>query len=111
MQASQQAIALMGEWRDVSAGEALQMLSTAFRSNPAVREFGVKKLSETASDDTLLEFMIQLVQCVRFDGSDGRGPLAGALCPVPARPTALSCHARPCCKLWELQCCCAGACR
>lgn len=77
MQASQQALALMEEWRDVSVGDALQMLAAAFRTNAAVRSFAVKVLRTTASDDKLLEFMIQLVQCVRFDGDDGRGPLAG----------------------------------
>jgi len=78
MQASQQAVALMCEWRDVSVGEALQMLSTSFRNNTAVRSFAVKVLRKTASDEMLLEVMIQLVQCVRFDGDDSRGPLAGA---------------------------------
>lgn len=78
MQAAQQAVALMDEWRDVSVGEALQMLSASFRTNGAVRAFGVKVLRKTASDEKLLEFIIQLVQCVRFDNDDGRGPLAGA---------------------------------
>lgn len=73
----------MEEWRDVSVGDALQMLAAAFRANSSVRAYAVKVLRTTASDDKLLDFMIQLVQCVRFDGDDGRGPLAGA---SPARP-------------------------
>jgi hypothetical protein len=74
---AEQAIAVMTEWHEPSVEEALQMLSGHFKF-VGVRQFAVGVLRSKAADDEIFDLMIQLVQCIRFDGANGEYPLAGS---------------------------------
>lgn len=76
MQAANQAIGLVNEWKGVSVEDALHMLSGAFK-NPGIRDAAVRVLKAKASDDKVYEVMNQLVLCVRHDVPTSSCPVSG----------------------------------
>eukprot|EP00019_Armaparvus_languidus_P001069 CAMPEP_0168606302 /NCGR_PEP_ID=MMETSP0420-20121227/16492_1 /TAXON_ID=498008 /ORGANISM="Pessonella sp." /LENGTH=695 /DNA_ID=CAMNT_0008645945 /DNA_START=408 /DNA_END=2493 /DNA_ORIENTATION=+ len=69
---TERALALMETWEPVDVADALQLLSNAF-PHPAVRRYAVARLGE-ASDDELNDYLLQLVQAMPVESSDGSVP-------------------------------------
>jgi phosphatidylinositol 3-kinase len=61
-----EALMLMNQWEPIDLEDALELLSGPFARFPGVRAFAVNRL-ETASDDDLTLFLMQLVQALRYD--------------------------------------------
>lgn len=57
---------MLKQWPYLSPSEALQLLDYKFQE-PAVRSFAVKKCLEKATDEELLEYLLQLVQALKYE--------------------------------------------
>ena len=64
-----QAIELMGQWEPIGVDDALEILSASF-TNPSVRAYAVSRL-ETADDEDLILYLLQLVQSLRYEADIG----------------------------------------
>ena len=73
---AQQVKELMAVWVDIGVDDALELLSKEF-TQPAVRAFGVACL-ERASDEDILNVLLQLVQAIRYEPERKRGAAAAA---------------------------------
>ncbi|KAJ2848282.1 Phosphatidylinositol (PI) 3-kinase [Coemansia brasiliensis] len=62
---AKQATALLAEWAEISIDDALELLSANF-TNAAVRSYAVSQLRK-ASDDELVQYLLQLVQAIKFE--------------------------------------------
>ncbi|KAJ5072467.1 phosphatidylinositol 3-kinase catalytic subunit type 3 [Anaeramoeba ignava] len=60
-----QAQELITEWVQIDTAEALELLSSSFQSK-IVRKIAVDRLRET-SDEEVLEYLLQLVQAIRYE--------------------------------------------
>ncbi|KAH9506932.1 Phosphatidylinositol 3-kinase catalytic subunit type 3 [Dermatophagoides farinae] len=63
---AEQAIELMNEWSPMDVDDALELLSPYF-THPAVRKYAVGRLKESASDEDLLLYLLQLVQALKYE--------------------------------------------
>ena len=63
---SDEALMLMEEWEHIDLEDALELLSSSFARYPGVRAFAVNRL-ESASDEEITIFLMQLVQALRYD--------------------------------------------
>ena len=92
------ALSIMEAWSAPEIEDALSLLGRDFAVCPAgVRDFAVRRLAASATFEELRLYLLQLVQTLRFDGSEGslvsEWPLAGFLvykaCKDPALATQL----------------------
>ncbi|CAB93847.1 Phosphatidylinositol 3-kinase vps34 [Schizosaccharomyces pombe] len=60
-----QALSLLDSWTEIDIDDALELLSPSF-VHPKVRAYAVSRL-ETASNEELLLYLLQLVQALRYD--------------------------------------------
>ncbi|CAD7699398.1 unnamed protein product [Ostreobium quekettii] len=67
-QEAREAAELMNQWAAIDIADALELLSPDFK-NPQVRAHAVAVL-QRADDDELLSYLLQLVQALRYEGSD-----------------------------------------
>jgi phosphatidylinositol 3-kinase len=63
---AEEALMLMTQWEPIDIEDALELLSQNFARFPGVRAFAVNRL-ESASDDEICLFLMQLVQALRYD--------------------------------------------
>lgn len=61
-----EALMLMEEWEHIELEDALELLTLSFARYSGVRAFAVSRL-ESASDEELAIFLMQLVQALRYD--------------------------------------------
>lgn len=54
---------------DAGPQDALELLSPDFAQNEEVREYAVRVL-ETATDDEIMSYLLQLVQALRYESRD-----------------------------------------
>ncbi|GIL50816.1 hypothetical protein Vafri_6947, partial [Volvox africanus] len=66
---AKQAAELMRQWAPISAADALELLSPDFRAE-VVREHAVKAL-QNHDPDELSQYLLQLVQALRYEAADG----------------------------------------
>lgn len=57
---------ILSEWNEITVEDALVLLSKFFAFNSIVRKYAVKILKKS-DDDTILDILLQLVQCIRYD--------------------------------------------
>ncbi|VAI27506.1 unnamed protein product [Triticum turgidum subsp. durum] len=68
IQEAKQAVELIGRWETIDVADALELLSSDFKSEE-VRAYAVSVL-ERADDEELQCYLLQLVQALRFERSD-----------------------------------------
>ncbi|EPY50324.1 phosphatidylinositol 3-kinase Pik3 [Schizosaccharomyces cryophilus OY26] len=66
-----QALSLLDSWTQIDIDDALELLSPSFK-NSTVRAYAVSRL-ETASNEELSLYLLQLVQALRYDIPTGAG--------------------------------------
>lgn len=67
---AQQAMSLLYEWSPPDAHDALELLGPEF-TNPEIRKYAVDRL-DSASDDELLLYLLQLVQALRYEAYENK---------------------------------------
>ena len=77
VQEVQEAIKLMESWARISTSDALPLLSPDF-TNAHVRAYAVKVIENEADDEELQDYLLQLVQALRYEVADP-SPLAAFL--------------------------------
>uniref|UniRef100_A0A6B2KYB6 phosphatidylinositol 3-kinase n=1 Tax=Arcella intermedia TaxID=1963864 RepID=A0A6B2KYB6_9EUKA len=73
-----EALKLMEEWAPIDVDDALELLSSLFRENTAVRSYAVQRLQK-AKNEELSSYLLQLVQALRYDKQDTQSDLAKLL--------------------------------
>jgi phosphatidylinositol 3-kinase len=69
---SKQAIELLPLWVSIDVEDSLELLSPQFEGLSDVRTFAVGQLRR-AEDDEIMLFLLQLVQAIKFEASEGIG--------------------------------------
>ena len=72
-----QGVEMMRQWEPIEPADALELLSKEFK-NIHVRKYAVGRL-ETAGDDEILSYLLQLVQTMGFERATGNTPLTDFL--------------------------------
>ena len=57
---------LLNRWPEISVNTALELLDYSY-ADPSVREFAVKNLSQQLTDDYFSEYLLQLVQVLKYE--------------------------------------------
>ena len=74
-----QAIELMEKWEPIDVDDALELLSGSF-SHPSVRAYAVSRM-ETADDEDLILYLLQLVQALRYEPDTGTETAGASIAP------------------------------
>jgi len=72
---TQEALRLLREWEPPELDDTLELLSHRFRHIPQVRAYAVQRL-QSASEEELICYLLQLVQVLRYDKTEPKSDLA-----------------------------------